>query len=151
MLCAVAAPALAGCFPTALEVQPPSPQGPAAELCRALHVALPKTVDGDRARDVEPDSPYTAAWGDPAVVLRCGTELPPVLDPYGDAYDPTTEAVGVEGVDWLPEQEADGVRFTTVGRRALVQVWVPKPPGAEVTAPLVDLATAVRRTVPTRL
>lgn len=58
-----------------------------------------------------------------------------------------TESAGVNGVDWLPEKRKDGYRFTTVLRRAYVEVTVPGKYAPEVNA-LLDLAKAVKKTVP---
>ena len=44
-------------------------------------------------RSVSPTSPYTAAFGSPAVVVRCGGDLPP--------HDPAAAVENVDGVDWL--------------------------------------------------
>ncbi|CAM5693847.1 Lipoprotein OS=Streptomyces antimycoticus OX=68175 GN=SANT12839_066660 PE=4 SV=1 [Streptomyces antimycoticus] len=54
---------------------------------------------------------------------------------------------GCNGVDWLPEKRKDGYRFTTVLRRAYVEVTVPGKYAPEVNA-LLDLAKAVKKTVP---
>lgn len=129
-------------------VPTPSPQ--AAEFCRALHEELPKTVDGLELRTTEPASDFTAAWGDPAVRLRCGVPRPEVLTPGSDRYDPTADAAEVNGVSWLLEQQDDGYRFTTTGRKAFVELTVPGEYAPEINA-LTDLADAVARTVPTEL
>lgn len=128
----------------------PSPSPQAAKLCRALHKALPKTVNGlDRAA-AEPVSDFTAEWGDPAVRLRCGVPRPDVLTPGSEHYNPTADAVEVNGVTWLPEQQEDGYRFTTTDRKAFVEVTVPGTYAPEVN-PLTDLADAVKKTVPSEL
>jgi hypothetical protein len=134
---------LAGCGlarDAAVEVAPPAPTPAAARLCRNLADHLPATVDGTDRRDVSPASPYVAAWGDPAIVLRCGVARPRALQP-------SAELVTVNGVDWLPEQQDDGYRFTTAGRAAYVEAWVPARYAPEVN-PLVDLAAPVASAVP---
>jgi Protein of unknown function (DUF3515) len=84
----------------------------------------------------------TAAWGDPPVVLRCG-----VADPTG--LTATSEIIEVEGVDWFLTEPASAYVFTTVGRRANIEVAVPRSVDrAAATAPLVDLAGAVDAAVP---
>ncbi|WP_259370638.1 DUF3515 domain-containing protein [Streptomyces sp. SCUT-3] len=141
--------ASAGCsaFTGAVEVAAPSPSGDAARACRALDGALPGSVDGLPGRETDPASRWTAAWGDPAVTLRCGVPKPEVLTPGSEQYNPTSESVEVDGVQWLPEDVGDGYRFTTLRREADVEVFVPHAhaPGPEV---LVDLAEAVGRAVP---
>ena len=128
---------LGGCSPDAVEVDAPT-RGPAA--CHALVRALPDTVDGQRRRDVEPPDALAAAWGDPAIVVRCGVPTPAALT----ASSPCAE---VDGVGWFADQRADAYRFTTIGRVSNVQVQVPYDyqPAADA---LVDLAPAVRRQVP---
>ena len=109
-------------------------------MCRRLADQLPQTVDAAERRAVSPDSPYVAAWGEPPIVLRCGVAKPAALQP-------TSELVTVNGVDWLPEPQEDGYRFTTTGRKAYVEVWVPDDYAPEVN-PLVDLAAPVAAAVP---
>jgi hypothetical protein len=73
-----------------------------------------------------------------------------VLTPGSDRYDPTADAAEVNGVSWLLEQQDDGYRFTTTGRKAFVELTVPGEYAPEINA-LTDLADAVARTVPTEL
>ena len=129
-----------GCGTGAVDVAPPSPDGSATTACTALAESLPDAVrDGER-RQTSPTSELTAAWGDPAVVLRCGVSSPA-------AYEPTAELVEVNGVEWFPEELERGYRFTTFGRSAFVEVTVPDDYRPEVNA-LVDLADAVDAAVP---
>lgn len=150
-LCLVGLLALAGCSATSVGVQAPAPRDVAAPLCRALHGALPDTVDGKGSRTTDPVSDFTAAWGDPAIVLRCGLALPKVLTPGDKHYNPTADAVGVEDVDWLFEEQPDGFVFTTVDRKATIEVRVPNKYRFHETSTLVDLAKAVKKTVPVTL
>ncbi|MEU4091935.1 DUF3515 domain-containing protein [Streptomyces sp. NPDC026673] len=128
----------------------PSPPTQAARLCGALHDALPKKVDGLSKRSLSPVSELTAGWGDPTVVLRCGVPRPEMLTPGSATYNPTADAVEVNGVSWLIEQTGDGYRFTTTGRRAFVEVTVPDSYKPEVD-PLTDLGHAVETTIPSEL
>ena len=74
------------------------------------------TVGGHRAVDTDPTDPAVRAWGDPAVIARCGLPEP----------GPTTdECLGVSGVDWVAHRLSDGVRFTTFGRSPAIEVLVP--------------------------
>ncbi len=67
-------------------------------------------------RDTDPDSPAVAAWGDPAVVARCGVT----------AIGPTeVECLEVDGVGWIPDPLSDGTRFTSFGTDPAVEVLVP--------------------------
>jgi len=125
----------------------PSPTGSAAAACRALYDALPERVDGQRRVALTPETRYAAAWGDPAIELGCGVPQPEVLTPGSEHYNPTADAVEVNGVSWLLEQRDGGYRFTTTGRTVFVRVTVPDAYAPEINA-LTDLADAVRETIP---
>ena len=59
---------------------PPSSADRVQAMCGDLIDELPETVADDLdARDVEPSDVLAAAWGDPAVVLRCGVPKPDAL------------------------------------------------------------------------
>lgn len=127
----------------------PSPSGKTAEVCRTLHGALPKRVDGQERGTVEPATKYTAVWGDPAIELRCGIPEPKKLTPGSEEYNPTAEAVEVNGVSWLIESQENGHRFTTTDRTAYVELTVPDDYAPETNA-LTDLDKAVKKAVPTK-
>jgi hypothetical protein len=136
---AVAAFALSGCG--AVEVAPTDVSGAERRDCLALVADLPHRVSERPRRETE-GSPLGAAWGDPAIVLRCGVGTP-------EGYRPTSPCQRVNGVDWyapesaLTDQDEDVV-LTTIGREPGVEVVVPteyRPPDAT----MVDLAHAIRR------
>ncbi|MET8974062.1 DUF3515 domain-containing protein [Streptomyces sp. NPDC004539] len=121
----------------------PSPSAKAAQICRKLDAALPAEVDGLRRRDPEPASTLTAGWGDPAIILRCGVVKPPKMDDDG------ADAGEADGVGWLVEKQDDGtIRFTSALRVVYVEVTLPKSRAAEGMSPLIDLAPAMKKTVP---
>lgn len=128
---------------------PPSPSGKVAEACRSLHDRLPKRVDGQQRITLDPASKYTAAWGDPAIEMRCGVPRPEKLSPGSEHYNPTAEAAEVNGVSWLLERRDGGYRFTTTDRAANVELSVPDDYAPEINA-LPDLAKAIRASVPKR-
>jgi hypothetical protein len=143
--------AVAGCGSGGpVAVSPPSPSGATAAICRALHARLPAKVDGLTEAATQPASQYTAAWGDPAVVLRCGVARPQVLTPGTPTYDPTTDVLSVNNVSWLPDQLSSGYTFTTSDRQAFIEVTVPAQYAPEVN-PLTDLAAAIAKADPTTL
>ena len=107
--------------------------------CRTLLEALPKSV-ADQPRRTVTGTPYAAAWGDPAIVLRCGVPLP--ADFAG------SPCITRNGIGWsVPADQADGrgteIVMTLAFRTPVVQVRVPahyRPNGpAEVMADLDDL------------
>ncbi|WP_128977472.1 DUF3515 domain-containing protein [Streptomyces roseicoloratus] len=139
--------AATGCSASDAETSVPVPGPPAAEaaLCRALAKELPGTVAGQERAGTEPESELTAAWGDAAIVLRCGVPRPEKMN------DPQAQGVDVDGVGWLVEQRAGaGPRFTTTYRRTYVEVSLDARYAHDM-GPLVDLAAAVKKAVPPSL
>ncbi|TDU04007.1 uncharacterized protein DUF3515 [Streptomyces sp. 846.5] len=138
---------LAGCSGGgAVQVAAPTPTGTAAARCGALVKALPGTLLGQRSRPVSPASTTTAAWGDPAITLRCGVGTPGALDPTSSEYDPNLahhDAQDVNGVCWLIGQtRGGGYRFTTIVQKTYVEVNVPAAYAGQ-QSPLGGLASAV--------
>jgi len=130
---------LAACTAT-VDVTPPGPSPDVAATCRDLAAQLPDVVAFQDSQPTEPDSELTSAWGDPAIVFRCGVDVPAALTA-------TSQLITVDGVDWFPQELTAGYRFTTTGRTANVEVSVPDDYAPEAEA-LVDLAQAVGDTVP---
>lgn len=124
-----------------MAVTPPEPSPPAEAGCARFTAALPDSLSTVGARRaVEPDSPLTAAFGDPPVALRCGVPRP-------DALSATSDLVTVEGIDWFPEELTGGWLLTTVGRTADIEITVPSElgPAPSVAA---DLAPTIVATIP---
>ena len=103
---------LAGCSPT--EVADPPAADSAA--CRSAAAHWPKTVGGQSLQPTSSSSDAVRAWGDPAIIARCG------VAPIGPTTDP---CLAVSGIDWVAHQLTDGVRFTTYGRTPAIEVLVP--------------------------
>jgi hypothetical protein len=121
---------VAGCSHQVDVSLPPDAADPA---CTQLAAHLPPTLLTQHRRDTHPSSPALAAWGDPAIILRCGVAPP----------GPTTEqCTAVNGIDWVARQLDDGYDFTTYGRVPAVQVLVPKHYAPETFA-LTGLTAAV--------
>jgi hypothetical protein len=115
------------------------PEGPGSG-CARLADRLPDELDGRDRRDTAPSSSRTAAWGDPAVVLRCGVDRPAGLT--------GKEEIVVDGVGWVLAERRAAYVFTTAELGTYVQVRVAREtPRASATAPLVDLAEPVAATL----
>ncbi|WP_454086036.1 DUF3515 family protein [Georgenia sp. Marseille-Q6866] len=134
------------------------PAGPDAAdpVCGEVLQALPGELAGGEERSIGSQS--IAGWGEPAITLRCGVEVP----------GPSTERCitvesGETSVDWLALEADDDMvpdharrengswTFITYGRVPAVEVVVPTERGGDQpTAVLVDLASAVERTTPER-
>jgi hypothetical protein len=105
---------LAACS-AAVEVTAPARAGSPA--CAAAAARWPATVSGQERVETTADSGSVAAWGDPAVIARCGLA----------ALGPTTDAcLDVDGVDWVVRRLSDGAAFTTFGRDPAIEVLVPE-------------------------
>ncbi|MPZ60112.1 MAG: DUF3515 family protein [Propionibacteriales bacterium] len=137
MLGCAAGLGMAACAEPAVPVD--APDGVSAP-CADLLDALPERVEGQDRRDVDPPEASAAAWGDPAIVLRCGVPRPEGLRRTSACYE-------VNQVGWFEQSGDSGHRFTTIGRASYVEVFVPYDyqPAAGV---LVDVAAAVKAAVP---
>jgi hypothetical protein len=141
--CLAALLATSGCS-GAVGVDAPRLSGAAARDCRARVDALPDRVADLDRRDVDTGGGYGAAWGDPAIVLRCGVGRPA-------GFDAVSQCQTANGVDWfIPDDQLRGQRvdttMTAVGRSRTVEVRVPAqylPP----VAAMVDLGPALKRTL----
>ncbi len=134
---------LAGCSgPVTLDA--PKLSGQDASACRALMDALPSKVDDLPRAEADAGDGFGAAWGDPAIELRCGVPRPKGLDAVAQCQT-------VNGVDWyIPESQQSGrpqrITMTTVGRAEYVEVRIPAdyfPPANT----MVDLAPAVKQAI----
>ncbi len=125
---------LVGCSPGTVPVEAFAPEADVARACSDLVDSLPDALEEGARRAVEPDSPYAAAYGDPAIVLQCGVEAPA-------EFGPTSELVTINDVDWLPVERSGGVTFYAPGRVAWVRVDVPSAytPGTFALTELSDL------------
>jgi hypothetical protein len=131
---------LAGCGAGAVQVPLPRAAAAVAALCEKLHDRLPQKLHGRSRRETAPSSPLVTAWGSPAIVLRCGVPRPVALRP-------TSELAVLNGVSWLGVPPERPVTFTAVGRRAYVEVTVPRayePPGDV----LIELADPIKTMIP---
>jgi len=106
-----------------------------APVCR--DVRWPATVSGHARVDTTPADPSVAAWGDPALIARCG------LEPLAPTTD---ECVTVDGVDWVVRRLSDGTMATTYGRDPAVEVLAPGSYGAVPL--LLPAFTAVATSLP---
>jgi hypothetical protein len=128
----------AACGDGAVQVPVPTPAPAAQRLCEGLR--LPEKVHGQERRDTSPSSPLTAAWGSPAIALRCGVGRPPELKP-------TSELGDINGVLWFGLPVDRPVTFVAVGRQAYVEVTVPPKynPAGDV---LIELGPLIKATIP---
>ena len=109
----LAATVLSGCG-SSVEVNPP-PRGD-SPACERVAKRWPTEVSNQQSVTTSPQAPAVHAWGDPAVIARCGVTSP----------GPTTEqCFDVSGVDWVATKLSDGYKFVTFGREPAIEVLVP--------------------------
>jgi hypothetical protein len=125
----------------------PSPSGDERGECRSMLRQLPAELIGLTSREVLPEQSSAAAWGDPAVVLRCGVAAP-------SAFSPTSLCFAVDDVNWFPT--VGGVErqptaptdqtqvFTTIGRSPSVELTVPGEYATDAPSALADIALALQ-------
>jgi hypothetical protein len=131
-----------------VELDAPELSGADARACKALVAALPSKV-ADLARvDADSGQGFGAAWGDPAIELRCGVRRPAGLTA-------TAECTEANGVGWfIPDEQQSGrnkgrptdITMTTIGRSVYVEVRIPADYWPPVNA-MVDLAPALKQTI----
>lgn len=131
---------VAACSPGAVDIAPPALDDVEAAACADLVDALPQRLVGQERRG--PEVAHGAAWGAPAVVLRCGVD-----EPAG--FDELSTCQVVNDVAWyIPDEQVTGepvdIVMTTVGRRPNVEVSLPEEyfPPAAAMAQLSDALVA---------
>lgn len=124
---------LTGCS-GAVALPDPTPDDATRAVCASLLGDLPATVLNGTRRPTKPGG-LTAAWGDPPITLRCGVPAPPSLTA-------SSECTEVQGVGWFAEDAEGGTLYTTIGRRAFVELGVPSEYTSAAGA-LVDVAEVV--------
>ncbi len=114
--------------------------GAASASCKDLMSALPDTLAGAQRRTLVVPVEGVAAWGDPAVILRCGVPTPAEL---------TCSAAlqGVDTVDWLQLQGSGETTYLAADRPVRVAITLPDGSG---TAAIQELSRVVAGTVTER-
>lgn len=87
-----------------------------ATVCRALLAMLPDEIRDRPRRQVTGGHEQNAAYGDPAITLSCGGEVP--------EFQPTDFVYPLNEVCWFADQT--GTKWTTVDREVPVTVYVPR-------------------------
>ncbi|WP_408896168.1 DUF3515 family protein [Nocardioides sp. R1-1] len=133
--------ALAGCTgPVEVDV----PELPDADraACAAFAADLPDTLADEERVDIEPADAPAAAYGDPAIVVRCGVARP-------EGFDLTAACESADGVGYyIPDEQYDDqgldLTLTAAGYRPRVEVSIPAryrpnagPAAMAALAPLV--------------
>lgn len=105
-------------------------------VCAELLLALPDQLGGQERRSTT--SQASRAWGDPAIVLRCGVDpLPPTVE----QCVAVSASDGTE-VDWVIVEDEDATTLTTYGKIPAVEVTIPAQYAGDATI-LAELTDAV--------
>lgn len=104
-----------------VEVTLPQVPDAAHRSCARLADRLPASLgEGLERRETEPRSPLVAAWGDPAVILRCGVQV-------DDDYRPGEQLIHANSgiVGWWQHKTGDTVVWQTPNTAVHVELIVP--------------------------
>lgn len=128
--------------PLPVDVPPVTPE--AGERCPALMSRLPPDLDRKPSRPVQADSRFAYAWGDPAIVLRCGVDRPA-------GWVIGAPAIQIDGVQWYVDTaDPETTVWTTVDRPVYVEVRLPRgvdsAPVTALTAPVAEALPYVQPT-----
>ena len=133
----VLAGTLAGCSPGSGDPGLRAAPGASVPACVTALVAVPATVLGHQRTPLQVGG--AAAWGEPAITLRCGLAEP---------APSTDRCLTVADVDWVIDDAHDPIVFVSYGRSPAVEVRVPTSYGRDsAAAALVDVA-AVAKALP---
>ncbi len=123
-----------GVLPAVTVPAPPKPDAATEAACVKVFAELPVQLGQLAPRRVDTDSSFVVAWGEPAVVVRCGVDKPAVF-----GTPEAAQLVEVNSVLWQPDPQRDRTVYTTVDRSVYIDVTVLA--GADQPLPL--LAPAV--------
>ena len=118
--------------------------GATTPACSTLMSALPDPLSGLQRRQLvagdDPTLVGVAAWGEPAVVLRCGTPTPQELTCSAPLQV-------VDGVAWLPLVGAGATTYLAVDRAVRIALTVPD---GTTTGPWQQMSKLIAATLPAR-
>lgn len=117
--------AAAGAITVAMEPSDPE------SWCARTIPKLPRRLAGLDRRAVE-SAGAVAAWGDPALVLRCGVPTPAALKPDAQLFT-------INRVAWVAAEKQDGTTiWTTTSLPAHVELTVPQQHSADAAARILN-------------
>lgn len=119
--------------------------GATTPACTALTAALPDELGGLVRRAIQqaddPSLTAVAAWGEPAVILRCGVPTPAELSCSSAVQE-------VSGVAWLPLSSGGDTTYFVADRSVRVALTIPD--GVTSTGPWQDASKLIAATLPQR-
>lgn len=133
-------PTASGPLPAVTVAAPPTPAASTQAACVKVLAELPVQLGSAAPRRTATDSSFVAAWGDPAIVLRCGVAKPAI---FGTAAAP--QPLDVNNVIWQPDAQKSQTVYTTIDRSVYIDVTVPA--GADQPLPLLAPAVSALKQV----
>jgi hypothetical protein len=124
--------------PITVTAPPPNPKADAP--CTKLLGTLPITLAGLAGRPARSTWTYVAAWGDPAVTVRCGVPRPADLRAGSSDF-----VLGVNGVNFIQTLQHKTHVFVAIDRAAYIEVSVPD---SYAQPPLGPIADAIAEALP---
>jgi len=125
--------------PLPVQVPPVTPEAEAS--CPALMSTLPLELTGELSRQVDSDSLFAYAWGEPPIVLICGVDRPA-------GFVVGVSAIQIEGVQWYVDTtDPDTTVWTTIDRPVYVQISLP---ASVDSAPVTSLSPEIAAALPFR-
>jgi hypothetical protein len=114
----------------------PTPDATTTRPCTSVLQYLPQRLDGLAPRVVHPhpDSPFVVAWGEPAIVFRCGVDRPADLAPQSS--EQIFSANGTGGPYWLPVRGPKQTTWTVIDRAVYIELTVPNAYQQPALAPI---------------
>lgn len=122
----------------------PAP-GASGQWCAALHSALPTSLADRPQRQVIGDYQSIAAWGDPAIIARCGLEDPAELTCFAELA--TFTAADGRSVTWLRLEEGGSVTYIAADRPVRIAVTLPLGSGGD---PVAELSEVIDTVIPSQ-
>jgi hypothetical protein len=123
---------------------PPATDSATVSMCAQVISSLPLILDGQDLRRTtsKPASGLIQAWGDPAIVLRCGVARPKTLVPGSDE-----QVIGViAGGPYFFVTSANGAQvYTTIDRAVYIEITVPAKYHSD---PIVAVSKAIAKVLP---
>jgi hypothetical protein len=115
-------------------VIPPPSHASADTPCSKVIGPLPLRLDGLSVRDTatNPASPFVVAWGNPAIVLRCGVNRPKALTR-------TAQLILVNRVNFVAVHTSTQTVWTVVDRVVYIDVTVPSSYSQPPLGPIADV------------
>lgn len=126
-----------------MKVDPPQPGAAVAQACTQLAGKLPDSLGKDLSRRAtEPASPLVAAWGSPAVILRCGVPADPDYQTGDQLIEVSADSATAR---WFLAERGGRAVWSTPVATVHVELIVPaRYQGADLLARLTPAVSSAR-------